>query len=161
LENLHVPLDLHTAGAHLGDSGSYLLILESKNSNVLSVGSLGHLHFTRGYYVYVGSAMKGLSGRLRRHRLQNKRVRWHIDYLLPHVSAIKQLPIRSTFRLECLVSSEMARIAQGCVRGFGCTDCSCSSHLYYFEENPFSMRSFLHLIHSFRHRRALFGPGVS
>jgi len=48
----------------------------------LRIGKLGIHNLPHGYYVYVGSALGGLASRLRRHLRSEKRLHWHIDYLL-------------------------------------------------------------------------------
>ncbi len=50
----------------------------------LKIGRLGVFLFPAGRYVYTGSALSGLNRRLARHQRQEKRLHWHIDYLLRH-----------------------------------------------------------------------------
>ena len=67
--------------SELADRGSYLLILRLDAKTRVQVGALGDTDFSRGYYVYVGSAMKSLTGRIEGiSRLRNNFHR-HIDYL--------------------------------------------------------------------------------
>ena len=69
------------------EPGSYLLLLETRRAQHITIGKLGRFHFPKGYYCYTGSAMGpgGLAARLGRHkRLSNKTKRWHIDYLRSH-----------------------------------------------------------------------------
>jgi sugar fermentation stimulation protein A len=39
-------------------------------------------------------------------------------------------------RVECKLSRRVEKISDGSVSGFGCSDCGCRSHLYYFVKNP-------------------------
>ncbi|MEW8259618.1 MAG: DUF123 domain-containing protein, partial [Candidatus Thiodiazotropha taylori] len=49
----------------------------------IQVGRLGLCDFTRGWYLYVGSAFGpgGVAARCAHHRRISPRPRWHIDYL--------------------------------------------------------------------------------
>ena len=56
--------------------------------------------------------------------------RWHIDYILPHcefVGAVMSLLPRD---MECVVATSLSKFMDS-VQGFGCSDCSCVSHLHY------------------------------
>ena len=61
---------------------TYQLIIHVKRSIMVQVGKLGRFHFPAGYYVYTGSAKKGMKNRLARHQSESKKMHWHIDYLL-------------------------------------------------------------------------------
>jgi sugar fermentation stimulation protein A len=41
-------------------------------------------------------------------------------------------------RSECELNEMLADVAEHSVPGFGCSDCSCSSHLHYFRDDPAS-----------------------
>jgi Uri superfamily endonuclease len=62
--------------------GSYVLLIELEQDSNIKVGALGKIHFSKGHYVYVGSAMNGIEGRVRRHLRDEKKTRWHVDYFL-------------------------------------------------------------------------------
>lgn len=121
-----------------GDSGVYVLALKVEEPGLsISVGALGSKRFSAGYYCYVGSAMRGLRCRLERHlRRRRKKVRWHIDYLRQHAAPATVLVWHTTEPAECELSRAVGRIAGGSVDGFGCSDCACRSHLYYFSRDP-------------------------
>jgi sugar fermentation stimulation protein A len=85
------------------DRGSYLLVLNLKRNRNMDVGKLGEIHFRRGFYIYVGSAMANLSRRMDRHRHLRKRHHWHIDELRAVTEFHSVLAIRSSERLECQV----------------------------------------------------------
>ncbi len=56
--------------------------------------------------------------------------RWHIDWLLPLVSLQEVFIKKTSLDLECLIARRIGeRILP--VKGFGCTDCRCTSHLFY------------------------------
>jgi sugar fermentation stimulation protein A len=116
----------------------------------LTIGALGEKEFAPGYYVYVGSAMQGLSARLARHGRRRKRLHWHIDYLRQHASKFVALPIRSAVRQECDIARAMAdRFPAGPV-GFGCSDCACPTHLFSPRGDPLRDPAFHHLLQHFR-----------
>ena len=104
----------------------------------ISVGSLGMVTFPAGRYVYVGSACRGVAGRIARHRRlaehRNGKVHWHIDYLLinPHVRWAGEAAMEDGF--ECTLSEGIAsrKGATVPVPGFGSSDCraGCEAHLY-------------------------------
>jgi len=124
------------------DSGSYLLVLRLMAWRGVTVGALGRLSIRPGYYVYVGSAMNGLAARIARHRRVRKPSHWHIDYLRRHARFHGSVAIPSRARLECLLAARVRQVAAWAVPGFGCSDCSCSSHLFGFRRDPLRLRVF-------------------
>ena len=132
------------------DRGSYLLVLHLEKSQTLSIGSLGSLFFREGFYLYVGSAMAHLSKRLERHRRTHKRLHWHIDYLRAATHFHSALPIRASMRIECSLAKILASLAHWSVPGFGCSDCSCRSHLFGFRTNPLQIPAFQEMLLYFR-----------
>ena len=100
--------------------------------------NIGHLHqdykFKKGYYVYIGSAMNSLVARINRHLSDDKKMHWHIDYLLKSEhSEIRDVLFNvSDEKIECDLASAIAENG-GPIPKFGCSDCSCSSHLIYFK----------------------------
>jgi Uri superfamily endonuclease len=121
------------------DKGIYCLLLENGPANVV-VGSLGTLRFPRGWHLYVGSALgPGGLARVQRHlrlyRNRDRSPRWHIDHLL----------ISPSFRLRAVLSALTGqdlecRLAEALgpplVPGFGCSDCTCPSHLFHRRGDP-------------------------
>ena len=155
LANLSVPVELGRAQKHLSRGGVYLLVLEMPISRSIRVGSLGACRLDKGYYVYVGSAMAGLDSRIKRHHRRRKRLRWHIDYLTRYAGRIVDFPIRTTHRLECNLAGDLGRIADDRLQGFGCSDCRCNSHLFFFAAQPMHDRRFIDLVGRYRHFEAL------
>ncbi len=115
--------------------GSYILIVELKNDSIISVGKKGEERFNKGYYIYVGSALNGLDQRIQRHLRKQKKIHWHIDYLLKHAVVIDVFYKESKVREECNIAKKLDG-QLFLIPGFGCTDCRCKSHLFYgsFEE---------------------------
>jgi len=118
--------------------GIYCLVLSTPGVRI-RVGALGELFFQSGWYVYVGSALGpgGLSRALRHIRFSRSpgAPRWHIDYLLASPAFVLGTVIcaRTTERTECLLTGALrGRI----IPGFGCSDCSCASHLFHYASDP-------------------------
>jgi sugar fermentation stimulation protein A len=121
------------------DSGLYLLTLRVDSTARVEVGALGTLDFASGYYVYCGSARRGLSARLRRHAAPRKKKRWHIDYLTCRrevtVEAVRVFPVDEL--TECQLNERISGLPNATrIRGFGCSDCTCGSHLTYLGAEP-------------------------
>ena len=155
-----VKIDLELARILSADTGTYMLLLHIARPLPLSIGSLGLFNVKKGYFIYIGSAMRSLSSRIRRHLSKSKKIRWHIDYLTPHAACITAFPIRSRIRLECALAEEVRKISTDAIKKFGSSDCACSSHLYYFPEDPRNNPVFIDLLFRFRHRKALGLEGV-
>jgi Uri superfamily endonuclease len=122
----------------LRGKGSYCLILFVSRPANLIVGKLGRFRFAGGYYAYVGSAFGpgGLAARLRHHLKKAKRPHWHIDYLR-NKSRIVEI-WHDGQKVEHLWAESLVRLpgAQKPVKGFGCSDCRCFTHLFYFAGKP-------------------------
>ena len=106
----------------------------------LEVGKKGEFSFNPGFHIYVGSALgPGGLKRTKRHinlsQNRDRNSRWHVDYL--HLNpAFRLVSVVYTFtsaRFECELAS---KIGGDSISGFGCTDCKCSSHLFYRTKNP-------------------------
>jgi Uri superfamily endonuclease len=61
---------------------TYCLITQLNKNSTIKVGKLGEIDFKKGYYVYVGSALNSIDSRVWRHLSKEKKLFWHIDYLL-------------------------------------------------------------------------------
>ena len=120
------------------DRGIYTLILCLRESVSREVGRLGILHLKSGYYAYTGSA-RGSGGfkRIDRHLNvlcgRNTTRKWHIDHLLPITSFRCAVASSTDQDLECAVAKGIGLLGEP-VPGFGCTDCSCISHLHFSSE---------------------------
>jgi Uri superfamily endonuclease len=114
--------------------GVYVLVIQVEDEAVLSVGALGTLPFKPGLYAYVGSAQTNLEQRVRRHLRKEKRLFWHIDYLLDSDAAkvVKVLYKDADKAGECAVARELSEKGEPVI-DFGCSDCSCRSHLFRIE----------------------------
>ncbi|KQC08362.1 MAG: hypothetical protein APR55_11780 [Methanolinea sp. SDB] len=101
---------------------------------------MGTLDFCGGWHVYVGSA-RGPGGLLRvaRHirysRQPGDTQRWHIDYILAHpaFSLVSAVCAPTDDDMECRLARLMPALP---VTRFGCSDCRCQSHLFFFDHPP-------------------------
>ncbi len=110
--------------------GSYVLIvLIPKDSNI-KIGKKFEYNFKKGYYAYVGSALNGLEQRIHRHLRSNKKYHWHIDYLLAYGYITDVFYRENDIREECDIASVFSSNLPW-IKGFGCSDCKCESHLFY------------------------------
>lgn len=115
--------------------GTYSLLIDLKDDAQIKVGKLGPVNFKKGYYVYVGSALNSLEGRINRHRREDKKLFWHIDYLLDHekTEIIDIVYTVSDVKWECKLAAAIGKYGVE-IGDFGCSDCKCQAHLFYFEE---------------------------
>ena len=143
------------------DRGSYILILRLPAGRKLNIGKLGRIEFKAGYYLYAGSAQKNLTQRLERHKRERKTLFWHIDYLRAQAEVHLALPIRASDSLECELADALKKISDWEIPGFGCSDCSCSSHLYGMSKDPIREPGFISLLQYFRMDRLFGGRGNS
>ncbi len=112
--------------------GCYCLIMKIEEKREIKIAKkLGKIRFEKGFYVYVGSAMNSLEARLKRHLSNEKKMHWHIDYLLKKAEIV-DIIYNKNKKVECEVSQYLSSKTTG-IKDFGCSDCECESHLYYFE----------------------------
>ncbi len=110
--------------------GSYIILTKLAEEQAIAIGSLQTLHFPRGYYAYVGSAMNGFKARISHHLRSNKKLHWHIDYLLEKASITGVILCETNDRAECTIAQALEHQFDS-VPGFGCSDCRCRSHLFF------------------------------
>jgi len=152
LVSASIPIDLSHGELAESDKGSYFIIIRFDKDRRISVASLGELFFKKGYYIYCGSAQKNLSHRIARHkRKTHKRKHWHIDYLTPFAGKIEAFAVASYRNLECEMAAAMKKSGGEGIPGFGSSDCTCESHLFYFPANPLQNTRFVETLFRFRH----------
>jgi Uri superfamily endonuclease len=115
--------------------GNYLLLFELPGQVQIKVGRLGMSEFSPGLYVYTGSAQNGLESRLGRHFASEKKMHWHIDYLLGHADLIGAFLLVGKDR-ECELNRMLGQVpgCQPVCEGFGSSDCNCATHLHLISE---------------------------
>ena len=122
------------------EKGTYILILYLQQKHFIDIGKLGQFYFKRGYYSYVGSAFGpgGLRARLTHHVKIADKPHWHIDYLRKKAK-IKEIWVTDHFeKIEHEWALNLRKMdgASIPVPGFGCSDCKCPAHLFYFQHRP-------------------------
>ena len=123
-------------------SGVYCLVMYLDKNRRIRAGRHEY-SFEEGFYCFVNSEPKNLYDKIKNHvsvasRAEKALLRSNIDYLLQHGYIIEVVKHRTKDRLECQFNQRVLSLP-GCeipVRGFGSSDCKCSSHLAYFEEKP-------------------------
>ncbi len=125
----------------IDDSGLYMLLLRVRRAEKIVI----HRHAYRlpaGWYVYVGSAQRGLRARIARHLRAHKRMHWHIDYLR------KIAEIEAVRTLAGAPQEEEARLARAWCEAaelmpipkFGASDSAAPSHLVGFRRRAAVLR---------------------
>ena len=115
--------------------GVYCLCIEVGDDLRVEIGALGVIEFLKGRYIYVGSALNGIDSRVLRHINTSKgiynAIHWHIDYLLREESvSVEAVFVRlSDEKVECKIAGKVSHYGLE-VKGFGCSDCRCNSHLF-------------------------------
>ena len=127
--------------------GAYALIIAQVKDATIAVGRLGECAFPAGYYIYLGRAGGGLFQRVQRHLRQEKRLRWHIDYLLKQAEVVEIWYTTEENPQECQLASAAAKMPGAVMAptGFGSSDCRCRSHLIYCPRRP-SFKNFVNLL---------------
>ena len=119
--------------------GTYALVLRSDASTCTRIGRWGRLNVRPGYYIYVGSALGpgGVFARVSRHCREPKSKHWHIDYLRELTILASVWYSHSPIRLEHRWAEAVSKLNEiEPVKGFGCSDCRCESHLFFSVSEP-------------------------
>ena len=126
--------------------GIYVIVIQINRDTNMKIGALGKLSFTKGQYAYVGSAQKNLQKRIKRHLRKQKHIFWHLDYLLdnPASKPAKIFFKQASKTEECRIAQEISARNEA-VAGFGCSDCSCKSHLFRIKDTNFFQKNMLAL----------------
>ena len=134
--------------------GTYVLVITLGSDLTTEVGALGTLSFPAGVYLYTGSALGGLDQRVSRHIRHEKTVKWHIDRLTVAADSVIAYESYPDYVPEC----ELASMAGDCgmvpsVDGFGCSDCSCRTHLFRLTDGSLDLLISRARLEPFRDRR--------
>ncbi len=131
--------DLAVAAPALNSPGTYALLIRLDHPSKIIIGRRGRFHFPAGFYLYIGSALGpgGLAGRLARHLRPDKRLHWHVDYLLgsAHARVTEIWAATGQERHECDWARAALQMsgARAAVPRFGASDCRCITHLIAFK----------------------------
>jgi len=113
--------------------GAYALLVKVNEDKDIAVGALGKIRFKKGFYVYVGSAMGGLNHRLKRHLSKNKKLRWHIDYLLQDAKIVGVMVWESNKKIEDKIAKKLTKRFKF-IKSFGSSDSKLKSHLFFCKD---------------------------
>lgn len=116
------------------ERGTYILLAYLRRDQTITIGRLGPIHFLAGTYAYCGSAMAGYRGRVGRHFSRDKKLRWHIDFLLEEAEPMAAYLAPGGKGVECALGMLLSGLeGSQPIKGFGCSDCGCISHLFWIE----------------------------
>ena len=109
---------------------SYQLFIRLNQNVKIQIGKLGLFNFPKGTYIYTGSAKKNIDARITRHLSKDKKLHWHIDYLLTNDQS-KIINVIQSELSECDLNADVK--GKIIAEGFGSSDCrkNCKSHLKY------------------------------
>lgn len=119
--------------------GTYALIPKSVSKTCVQIGRWREIKLQPGFYIYVGSALGpgGVRARVSRHLRSDKSPHWHIDYLRRVASLVEVWVSYDSKRLEHQWAKILLNtLGMTSIQGFGCSDCKCSSHLFYTAKLP-------------------------
>jgi len=128
--------------------GSYLVVFKLIQEEQIHVGGFGNLFFPSGYYIYTGSALNNLSKRIERHKKNNSKKKWHVDYLHPPMKFVREYHF-SSMDVECELAEILSSIFSS-IKQFGSSDCKCRSHLFYSKSDPEFIPDFINIIFKMR-----------
>ncbi|MDH5612696.1 MAG: GIY-YIG nuclease family protein [Gammaproteobacteria bacterium] len=133
----------------MSSPGTYIVVLKSGQAKTIQIGKLAQMDIRKGYYAYVGSALGpgGVEARLKHHRKVSAKPHWHLDYLRAETEFYQAYALYSPDRKECewAVVLDGSEAVSESMKGFGSSDCRCSSHLFYFASHKNMVRA-IHLI---------------
>jgi sugar fermentation stimulation protein A len=142
-----IEIDYDRAFSNCTPAGSYILVLKNESKKLIPVGKLGTVSFEKGFYVYAGSALGGLDARLSRHARKRKKAFWHIDFIAPrHMHVEKVFAVRRKDKKEAKIANGLKNICNDVVKGFGASDTSAESHLFFFKEPPHRSKHFMDIV---------------
>jgi len=118
----------------LPDRGIYLLLIFKSVGEEIRIGALGNIKFDAGYYVYVGSAQRNLRRRIERHFRKEKKIKWHIDYLLSHAKILDFIAIDYPKSYEEKIAIKLGE-RYSYIPNFGSSDTRAKSHLFKINKN--------------------------
>ncbi len=119
--------------------GTYALILKSDSKETIKIGRRLEIYIEPGYYIYVGSAFGpgGVKSRVLRHFRKKKSMHWHIDYLRNFLVPVGAWYSYDSNHLEHQWAQTLLKNKEiTSIKGFGCSDCECYSHLFYTYTEP-------------------------
>lgn len=121
------------------EKGTYALILKNSENRNVQIGRWQALDIEPGFYIYIGSAFGpgGIKARVSRHFRRSKPMRWHIDFISSITKPVSAWYTCRSKRVEHDWAQTFLKIPDfRPIKGFGCSDCRCFSHLFYSKKQP-------------------------
>jgi Uri superfamily endonuclease len=120
-----------------GGARLYVVVTWVPRRAAVTVGALGIVCLERGWYAYVGSAVRARRARVARHLAPGKSLRWHADYLFPAFPARRAWLVDGALG-ECELAGGLAGLPGAARRPprFGASDCRCAGHLVRLGRRP-------------------------
>jgi Uri superfamily endonuclease len=121
------------------EPGTYALVMHCRQNISIRIGRWGLLAVQPGYYIYVGSAFGpgGVQARVARHCRTDKTLHWHIDYLRKVVTPLAVWCSYEPAPLEHAWARALSKMESvSPIVNFGCSDCSCETHLFRTAKKP-------------------------
>lgn len=128
----NIPFEKNTHRENIQKMKTYLLRIHLDHPQAIRIGKLGTFLFAKGDYWYVGSAKRNLKQRVARHLCKEKKLHWHIDYLLQHAEITS---IWCTNISEETLARSLSEKMDTPVSGFGSSDKRTRAHLFSGEED--------------------------
>jgi len=116
----------------------YVLLIRLPRRRRICVGRLGEIDLDAGWYLYIGSAQRNRAARIARHARRDKRLHWHVDYLLAAARLAATFEVPGAADDECRLAAHLAA-ALGLPRRpprMGASDCRCGGHVLYAAKRP-------------------------
>jgi len=119
--------------------GTYAIAFKNDCTENAQIGRWNQIKIIPGYYIYIGSAFGkgGVRARVLRHFRRNKPNHWHIDYLRKYMNPVQVWYTNDSKHLEHKWALSLTKMKMmHAIKGFGCSDCSCFSHLFWCSDAP-------------------------
>ncbi len=133
-----------------GTRGVYFLVLRNDTSLDMELASPARGFFKKGFYLYAGNSEDNLFKKIEQHR-RRKKGSCSIDYIVPEMKLLADLPVVSNFLNACDLADRAGFLGGEGIPGFGVDACACSSHLYFFENNPLQRHELWDMLFSLRY----------
>lgn len=121
-------------------TGNYILLLHLPTDAELNIPKLGKIAFPAGFYAYADSAfgVYTLPNRIKAHLAEPTMPREHIDFLrqIATVAEIWMAPSNEPHEHDWVSLLLDIPGSVSIADGFGVSDCTCDSHLVYFDVRP-------------------------
>ncbi|MBF0358171.1 MAG: GIY-YIG nuclease family protein [Magnetococcales bacterium] len=123
----------------------YILFIKYSKKRQVKVGAKGMIAIDAGSYLYVGSAKKSWEKRVGRHLASEKKLRWHIDYILaPQEAAVVEVMLNHD-NYECSTAKHLSQLdgVNSLAKKIGSSDCQCHTHFFHLKDGFYLVKKAL------------------